>query len=353
MVPKRQKTLLALMLGALGALCLGQAAALLAERPPQTVTARLYMGEEPVCVSGVVIRQEVPVTAPVSGSWTALVSDGQQVSAGQTLAAWETAENESARTVRLLRAGQAVAQKPVISRRQALREAIQALSGASGQDRRAASEDLTGLLLGQSGPAETGLAEAEEQLTARPAAASVSAPVSGVFSAECDGLEELLTPDSPWTEWSLPLRPVNRQAVGRLITGDTWYFRTELETVPEVGQTLTVRLLSGIFETAELTVEACRGSQVLLSCETALAAVAGLRQLEIRILPDQEPGVELPAEAVKMNDGQAGVWCLVGDAVRFKPVTIFQYLGDTVVAELDQTTTDALWPGDEILLEDQ
>lgn len=359
MLPLRQKTLLTLMLGALGALILGQTLSLLTVPRQRTFTALRYTGEEPVYAEGVVIRQEIPITAGMAGSWVPCLADGERAAAGQTLLHWQTQESaaEDALRVRLLRDGLRAAAEPLVTRRREIHQTVAALGAAEAKDRWNLSEALTGLVLGETEETEARLLQAEEVLVAHSGEASrtICAPEPGIFAAEADGLEELLTPENPWAAWSLPVKPVERQTVGRLITGDVWYFRTELPFVPEAGQCLEARLLGGVFETVEFTVEEIREGEnrcgVLLSCGTALGEVAALRQLTVKFLPDLESGVEIPAEAVYTVGEETGVWCLVGETVKWKPVTVEKTLGDSVVVALDQSTTDSLWPGDTVLLD--
>ena len=361
MLPKRQKTLLLLMACVLGAMILGQFLSLAAVRDPKTVTAQLYQGDAPILVSGVVIRQEYTISAETTGNWIHQVQDGDKVAAGQTLFAWEESLPlaNAAQTVRLLRRGIAAAAEPLVSRRENIREAIAALGSTEGAQRREASEILTGYLLGESEDLETQLENAEEALLSQGAEVSheICAPEAGIFVSWADGLETILTPEQPWTEWALPVSPVDRLTMGRLVVGDTWYYRTTLSFVPEEEDVLDAMLLNGSFQTVEMTVEEIRrqeeGCQVLLSCREALAEVAKVRQLEIKLLPEEKTGVEIPAEAIYTVDGEMGVWCLVGEAAQFKPVTILERLGDQVVVELDQSTTQGLWPGDQVLLDEQ
>lgn len=361
MVPRRQKTLLLLMLGALGVLLVGQLLSAAGIREPETAVAQRYSGEGPVYISGVVIRREIPLTAETRGSWMPQVDDGEKVAANQELFVWETPQGleNAACTVRLLRAGQQAENMPVLSRREEIHGAIARLNTVDETDRRVASEALTGLLLGETGELAPRLRAAENVLMTQNAqpAQSIRAPEAGIFAAAADGLETVLTPETPWAEWPLPPGPADTRTLGRLVLGDTWYYRTVLPFAPEAGDTLEARLLGGIFQTVPLTVETVRpqkdGWLTLMSCGTALAEVADIRQLAAKILPDSESGVEIPAEAVYTVEGETGVWCLVGEAARFKPVTILKKLGDTVVVELDQSTTENLWPGDVVLLDYQ
>ena len=358
MIPKRQRTLLRGMLAALGALLLGQVLSLVVQRPPETATAELYYGEAPIRLTGTVIRQETVLAAPDAGAWTAAVSSGEKVAAGQTLFVRQrpAEQEQAARQVRILQAGLSAAKQPVAVQRETLHETIALLNTAQASGRQDLSEQLTGLVMEEEKTLDTALDQAERQLRSWPETAGQTgkAPVSGIFTATADGLETVLTPQTPQALVMLPVRDTEDTA-GRIITGDTWYYRVELPQAPAVGQTLTLELLGGIFQEAEMTVESAvptaRGSRVLLSCRQYLAEVAQCRTLSAKLKKDSETGLEIPLRALYTEGDETGVWCLVGDQTRWKRVTVLRELGDTAVVALDRSTTENLWPGDTVLLE--
>lgn len=358
MIPKRQKTLLWLMFLALTLLLLGQVTGLLWRSGPATATARLYSGEESVRVTGTVIRQETVLYFPHGGSWTAAVDSGEKVAAGQTLFTGASTPADTAREVRVLRAGTSAAGLPLPEQSRQLHEAIAILNTAEASERGAAAEQTAALMMARQG--EEALAPALEQAQQKlreqaTAAENVTAPESGIFAAHVDGLEAVLTPETPDAEWMLPEKPAGTLTAGRLITGDTWYYRVELPFVPEVGETLRLELANGIFAEVSMTVETvtetAEGSRVLLSCRQQLEAVAEIRNLTAKILKDSETGLEIPARAVYTVGEETGVWCLEGDSPCWKPVTVIKELEDTVIVQLDRSTTAGLWPGDTVLLE--
>lgn len=360
MIPRRQKTLLHWMFVAMGALLLGQVFSMASQRPRETVAAVLYTGGDPIRVAGTVIRQETALTIPDGGSWTVVVDSGEKVAAGQTLAVREqpAAAENAARRVRVLRVGISAATQPLPVQHEALHTAIAALNAGDAAARLEQAEQITGLLSAGAGAEvlETELEQAEQRLRlwSESGGETMQASEAGIFAAAADGLEGVLTPETPEAAISLPVG-TGLKTAGRIITGDTWYYRVELPFVPEEGQALRMELMNGIFEEAEMTVESVtvtpQGSQVLLSCGEYGAAVAELRTLTVKILKDSKTGLEIPAQAVYTVGEETGVWCLVGDSTRWKPVTILEDLGETVLVELDRSSTDNLWPGDAVLLD--
>ena len=342
----RQRTMLGWMLAALMILSVGQLFSLTEHARQSTARAAIWAGRS-FQVRGVVIRQEIPVTADPSVSWVPGIRDGQRVSAGQILLREETGPEEAERAFRLRvrqRWAEAAAM-PVTSRRAAIRAAVARGAAGESASKIEAAEILIGLVLAEGGA--PGPAEAETV----PQRRTVTSPGSGVFAAAADGLETLLTPEDPWYVWSLPLGPPSPETVGRLITGDTWYFRARLPFSAAPEERLT-GFLPWCGDTLTLRVEEVRNGMTLLSCEQLLAEVANVRQVEMKILENCKTGLEIPADGVYTVEGKSGVWRMEGEAARFVPVTVLRRLEDTVVVDMDPAQ-GPLWPGDEILLDGQ
>lgn len=347
-----RKRLLLWIGGALTALLLGQVLSALEGGYGKTAVAKLRR-EEAVYVTGTVSRQEETVYFPDSGPWTPAVRSGGRIGAGQTLLYAEASPQaaETARQVRMLRRGISLKSTPVVTRRQRLREAIRAMNAESLADRKAQAERLGGLYLSDMAPAalELALSRAEQQLKESPGTGdTAAAPASGIFAMSWDGLEE--------DRMDLPAAPRRSGPAGRLVTGDTWYYRVTLPEPVEAGDRVTLRLCNGIFSNAEFRVETAEdaedGCLCTLSCRTFLSEVSELRTLTA-VYPREETGLEIPARAVYTVSGETGVWCLVGDSPRWKAVTVLEQSGDTVVCELDRSSTENLLTGDTVLLDRQ
>ena len=348
----RRNILLMGMLGALGCLLLGQIMHLVPERP-KTAEATLYQSQEPIWVQGVVIRREYPLYAPQQGSWLCQVQDGAKVAAGQTVVRWETGRSlgEEALSLHLLQRGAQAAEEPLYTRRMALREYIRQLAAARGTGRISAAQEVAGLVLGESQDVSRRLSEREEALEMQSGGfhQSISAPESGIFVSWTDGLEERLTPEDPWGGWSLPLKPLPGETVGRLVLGDTWYFRGKVPMALEPGDRLEAQLPVNAAPVT-LTVQAVRDDWVLFSCQACMAEAAQTRTMTVKILPEPKTGVEIPAEAVYTVGEETGVWRLVGEAVQFQPVTILRETEGQAVAALEPSG-EGLRPGDQVLLD--
>lgn len=268
---------------ALGILTLGQVFGTFRDpRLPQTPEPSPSAASETAwVVTGTVIRQEQVIYAPKMANWQCCLRDGQQAAMGEAL----FTEGQSAETSRLASRLGAARQSvtlgaiPLPQRRKALREAI----GAYQQE--GSEQTLLALMLAEGDQGDAVIAETESSLSQSlfQEQAVITAPASGVFFSTADGLEEVLTPEHPYGDAG-ELSPL---ALGRLITSGTWYFSACLPFSAAEGDRLEGELLGGGFGNCTLWVESISRSEnsytALLSCDENLEAVAGIRELTIRL----------------------------------------------------------------------
>ena len=94
------------------------------------------------------------------------------------------------------------------------------------------------------------------------------------------------------------------------------------------------------------------GSRLLvLSCDSYMQEATLLRQQSADVVFTSYSGLRVPKEAVRVNENQQpGVYVLEGSTAVWKSISILHDNGESYVVELDKTTTDHLWPGDEIIV---
>lgn len=188
---------------------------------------------------------------------------------------------------------------------------------------------------------------------------------SGHFSGYVDGYESILTPDALRTMTVSDFQKLaegasaDESAFGKMIYGDTWYYVTaipaEYANTLRLGDSLSVQFIQGLAATISMEVERISDEEngqcvLVLSCDTFLSDITALRQQSVNLVFNSYSGLRVPKAAVRMVDGETGVYILEGTSPKWKPITILGDIGDNYVVENNKESTDNLWPGDEIIV---
>ena len=192
----------------------------------------------------------------------------------------------------------------------------------------------------------------------------IRAGTAGTFSAAVDGYEYVLTPDRLMEMTVAQFQSVepdetDANAIGRLITSATWYYAcvvpaNELSGVEE-GDRATLTFARDYYQPVSMRVARLSGNEagsrlLILSSDRALQNVTLLRQQSAEIVFASYSGLRVPKSAVRVENGQTGVYILEGTLAKWKPITILHDTGESYVAALDTSSTDNLWPGDELII---
>lgn len=358
--------------------------------PLTTVTAIEYEAGTGSYTTGYVVRDEMVVRSAY-GITALLVSEGERVSRGQALATGYRDESAQARQAELGAleeqleqltfassysadaAGQAVLEAEISAQ---LTDMSQYLARGDMNSVRDRSANLKGLIIrrmsteAENAALDQQIADLQTEIAALQADASydttlVAASKSGTFSGTVDGYETVLTLDflDTVTVSSLAeVQPIDppEDAVGRLIAGSTWYYVTVVPADQtagvESGDQVPVTFASQFYESIPMTVERLgeeqQGEQIIvLSCDKYMQDATLLRQQSADIVFTSYAGLRVPKEAIRVDeDGQVGVYILEGSNASWKSVNILHDNGETYVVELDQSSVNNLWPGDEIIV---
>lgn len=193
----------------------------------------------------------------------------------------------------------------------------------------------------------------------------VLCPAAGYFSAVVDGFETLLTPATMTTLSvdqfrALAPQSTHERAVGKLITGDLWYYlcavpQEQLKDV-QPGDTVAVRFGGENHRSTEMKIvhmsQQSDGQCVIaLSTDRYMPDMTGLRQLRAEVIFRSYSGLRIPKQAVRVDDrGKIGVYVLEGPNVTWKTVELLYDNGESYIVRLDKSSTDHLWPGDEVIV---
>ena len=378
--------------------------------PYPTVLSYDYTVDETMEATGFLARSETVISG-VGGIVDPLVDEGEKVARGQAVAAvyqsqaaeqrrqqiqaleLELEQLEYARDAGGSAAGSAQISGEIVDALAALRA-----SAASGdltrlEDQSLALKSLVYKREAAFGTGSTGaegvsaaIQDVQGQIDALNAQAAqdtsrVTAQQAGIFSAQVDGYEGLLTPEglealSPTDLDGLAAQSVSGDggAVGKLITDSTWYFicpltEEQAKRLTE-GSTVQVRFSRDWSGQVPMTVERISAPEegrvaVILSSTRFLSDTTLLRRQTVEIVFSSQSGIRVPKAAIRVDKRQienedtgeietedvTGVYALVGGRAEFKPVTVLAQREDYCLVEpMDDKVKTALRAGDEIII---
>jgi putative membrane fusion protein len=165
---------------------------------------------------------------------------------------------------------------------------------------------------------------------------NITVDESGIYSAVVDGYEKVLTPDivptlTPSVLSSAAADSSVSSSVGKLITGNTWYFAANMDETAaaayKAGDAVTLRFAKDLdidIATTVLRISDTESGQktIVFSCDRYLPEITLLRRQTADIVHASFSGLRIPTEALRVENGVSGVYCLVGLQARFKPVDV-------------------------------
>lgn len=358
--------------------------------PLTTVTAIEYEAGAGYYAAGFVVRDEQPI--PSDYDITVIqVAEGARVASGQTVAtgylsadAQNRQKHISELKTRIRQLGYAARYSSSIADQAAMDEAICAdllsyVRFLNLRDMSSVSDlspELKGLVLRRCCDEEDALTidvqldVMKQELSSLETAAEqdtavIAAPGSGYFSAAVDGYEDVLTAELLQTMSvrdydALSPQELSRQYAGKLIASDRWYFVTtipadELGGVKE-GGSVQISFARDFYQPVSMRVERVGKNEggyrlLVLSSDLYAQELTLLRRQSAELTFVQHTGLRVPKKAVRVDEnGNAGVYILEGARAAWKKISILHDNGESYVAALDRSSTDNLWPGDEIIV---
>ncbi len=363
----------------------GVEAARYLDDPLQVTLAYRYEVERTVDLTGFVVREERVLPDEGSGLLRIQRSEGERVAAGGTVASVyadqasldRQAEIDSLESrVEQLQYAQDLALAAETTRKldaqivQNLLEYRRFLAADRLYDAESAALELRALVLkrdysdGGNGDIALQLQELGARLLALRAQAEgsvrrVTAPEAGLYSAEVDGFETVLTPEAlegltPSGLSGLTADPAVSSRTGKLVLGDEWRYAAVLSAEDaaalrqrqEEEGSLLLRFTQGADRDFPVTLESTgpreNGRVVAVFRGTSyLRELTLLRRQRAQIITGTDVGIRVPRECLRaeraytedgktLTEERTGIYCLVGREARFKPVEVI-YSGESFV----------------------
>lgn len=202
----------------------------------------------------------------------------------------------------------------------------------------------------------------------------VTVDQSGIFSGLADGYEERLYPDmlDGLTVGQLDQllqsgTEPSQTAIGKLITGSTWYFATSVDDASakrlEEGKKYTLAFTGDFGKEVSMKLERLGSSEggrrmAVFSSDRYLSQVTLTRMCTASLIFERFSGVRVPNKALRVrtnDDGTTtlGVYTLVGRQAEFKSVEIVREGEDFYLLRGTATNRKVLRPGDTVILSNQ
>lgn len=360
--------------------------------PFSTTTIYPYQAYDSVSVSGYLVRSETVLSNQDSGVLSHSRNEGERVSTGGEVArvyADQTALDNQAAVedlellVEQLDYAQGALQNPEIT----LSLDGNILNALTDFRATAVSGDLDGVqdlsdnlrnlvvtqsftqeseetLLEWAATASSDLSTAQRNTTS--ATKTIRSSDSGIYSAVVDGYEHILTVESvfDWTPSALDAIEPDSEVysnVGKMIEGDTWYYvvNVDAKTASLAKEVSTVELeFTKSFDTVlTMTVEQVSAQEdgqhtLVLSSDRYMGELTLLRNQSALLIFNTLEGFRVPLDALRVDEnGNTGIYCLIGLRARFKPVSVVYEGSDFMLVESNTTiASDTLQNGDQVII---
>lgn len=198
----------------------------------------------------------------------------------------------------------------------------------------------------------------------------VTTSQSGIFSGYTDGCEasfdyeniEDITPSKldEYMETAKSAKATNN-ALGKLITSYSWYFCCKVSTEDirdidngdkvEVAIQNSDRVINCTVVSGAETNIGEKETVLVLQCADMDSEIASYRTEDIEIRYQSYTGIKVPAGAIRVNEGQKGVYVLISSQVKFRQVKELYTTDDYVIVEYDAKNEDGIRLYDEIITE--
>lgn len=371
--------------------------------PYQLVTTYTYQMDDGLALDGVVVRQEAVIEGRSDLS-EILPQEGEKVASGATVAlvyqnATAMQDRRESKELRLqleqlnyaMRRNDSLGDANKLDSQLVTTLAELKTSASNGELSGLEEQglDLRSLVLKRTGDLTTNaqslsaLQQAAAGIEARLKALNTSAGQltryvtvnqSGIFSGLADGYEERLYPDmlDGLTVGQLDQllqsgTEPSQTAIGKLITGSTWYFATSVDDASakrlEEGKKYTLALTGDFGKEVSMKLERLGSSEggrrmAVFSSDRYLSQVTLTRMCTASLIFERFSGVRVPNKALRVrtnDDGTTtlGVYTLVGRQAEFKSVEIVREGEDFYLLRGTATNRKVLRPGDTVILSNQ
>ena len=356
---------------------------ILLPKPITTVSAEYYTAVEGFQINAVVIREEKVITSDTTGALHFTLSDGERVAKGGVIA---NIYSDAETSVTVNRIAQLNARIADIEEIQGYNDVEAAdinlvnnkvtnslntlLRGIASGNFSSVESDSAELLTnisrrqmitGEQTDFSERLAELKSELDTLNASlpqpvGSIRAEQSGYFVSGVDGYETVLSCENidavtPEYIESLKADTTPQNAVGKIVSGYTWYIATKVSISDSLkyksGDTLTLKTTLKTTPQLNVTVEKINTSQsedsavIIFSCEQMNSELASIRKGNMTIINNTYSGLKIPTKALRFQNETTGVFVRSGMTLKFVSVNVIYRTDEYIICE-QQVSSDTV-----------
>lgn len=188
---------------------------------------------------------------------------------------------------------------------------------------------------------------------------------SGYFVSNVDGYENVLSCDNiesitPEYIDTLKAETVEKTAVGKIVSGYTWYIAAKVDISESVkyktGDELTLK--TTIKSTPELKVvlekintsNSENSAVMIFSCQQMNSELAVMRKGSFTIINSTYSGLKIPTKALRVQDGKTGVFVRSGMMVKFVGVNVIHRTDEYIICEQEVSNDSVLRLYDDVVV---
>lgn len=354
-----------------------------AYKPITTVSAEYYTAVEGFSINGIVIREEKIITSDKAGTLHFTLSDGERVAKDGIIA---NIYSNAEASVTVNRIEQLTSRIADIEEMQSYNDVEAAditlvntkinnslntmLRGIASGDFSSFEENSAELLTnisrrqmitGEQTDFSARLTELKAELESLTATlpqpiGSIRTDASGYFVSGVDGYENVLSCENieavtPQYLNSLKSEAVPSNAIGKIVSGYTWYIAAQVNISDslkyKVGDSLTLKTTLKSSPELDVMVEKINTSQtddaavIIFSCQQMNSELASIRKGSMTIINSTYSGLKIPTKALRFQDDKTGVFVRSGMAIKFVGVNVIYRTDEYIICE-QQVSSDTV-----------
>ena len=194
---------------------------------------------------------------------------------------------------------------------------------------------------------------------------SIKASQSGYFVSGTDGYETVLTGEdlsiiTPEYLSSAKPEKTPDSAIGKIVSDYEWYIAATVSLNDSLkfkeGDSLKINTSIKSHSSLSVNVEKINLSEegdkavVIFSCRQMSSELANLRTGSMTVVSDSYSGLKVSRRALRVVDGNSGVYVVSGRSIKFVPVNVLYRADDYIICEQQVSNSSVLRLYDEVVV---